>query len=168
MRERDEIEELEISHLFDVVLVESDGARQLPIKAPSGHEPCIYTDTDLVIGVTGAEAIFSQAQSEQIHRWPEFTSITGCKTGQEIDYQVLYPLITSPEGLFKSCPAKAGRIWVINKMDLSPDPTRLPGLAEKILSTTSELDAVWLTQCNDQTPIKRIFRNLKENNRTHD
>ncbi|UJF18340.1 putative selenium-dependent hydroxylase accessory protein YqeC [Vibrio sp. SS-MA-C1-2] len=39
--------------LFTVLIIEADGARRRPIKAPLGHEPCIPSSTDIVIAVTG-------------------------------------------------------------------------------------------------------------------
>lgn len=43
----------------DYLLVEADGSRMLPIKAPAAHEPVIPPDTRLVIGVAGMKAIGS-------------------------------------------------------------------------------------------------------------
>ena len=37
----------------DLTLIEADGARHLPCKAPAEHEPALLSSSDLVIGVTG-------------------------------------------------------------------------------------------------------------------
>ena len=51
-------------HLFaalpesaDYVLVEADGSRGLPLKAPASHEPVIPPESDLVIAVAGLSAL---------------------------------------------------------------------------------------------------------------
>ena len=37
----------------DVILVEADGSRQRPLKAPAAHEPVVPSRTSLVVGCTG-------------------------------------------------------------------------------------------------------------------
>ena len=41
----------------DVVLVESDGSRHMPIKFPNHHEPVIYENTDEILVVCGLHAL---------------------------------------------------------------------------------------------------------------
>lgn len=43
--------------LADYVLVEADGAKQLPVKAPAAHEPVIPEGTKLVVAVAGLDAL---------------------------------------------------------------------------------------------------------------
>lgn len=145
--------------LFTVFIVEADGAKQLPIKAPSRHEPCIVTDSDVVIGVTGAEAILSSAQPDRIHRWSEFATITQCEPQAVIDQSVLQRLITNPDGMFKGSPPNARRIWVINKCDLSPNQEALLKLAEQLTNQIPELSSVWLTSFHAPSPIQCVFLN---------
>ena len=40
----------------DVALIEADGARNLPCKAPASHEPVILPETDTVIALMGLDA----------------------------------------------------------------------------------------------------------------
>ena len=53
---------------YDIVLVEGDGSRQLPMKFPADHEPVIPAKTDMVIGVAGAGAI-GRTFREACHRY---------------------------------------------------------------------------------------------------
>ena len=41
----------------DVLLIEADGARRLPFKAPADHEPVIIPETDAVIGCVGLTCV---------------------------------------------------------------------------------------------------------------
>ncbi len=45
----------------DLTLIEADGARHLPCKAPAEHEPALLSSSDLVIGVTGLSALGTAA-----------------------------------------------------------------------------------------------------------
>lgn len=46
-----------LMRLADYVLVEADGAKRLPLKAPAAHEPVIPKETELVIAVAGLDGI---------------------------------------------------------------------------------------------------------------
>ena len=41
----------------DLTLIEADGAKHLPCKAPAEHEPALLSCSDLVVGVTGLSAL---------------------------------------------------------------------------------------------------------------
>lgn len=44
-------------HTADAIVIEADGARRLPCKAPAAHEPVILPETDIVIAVMGLDAL---------------------------------------------------------------------------------------------------------------
>ena len=54
---------MEASHIAglaawcDVLLIEADGSRRLPLKAPASHEPVIIPETDAVIGCAGLTSV---------------------------------------------------------------------------------------------------------------
>lgn len=41
----------------DIVLVEADGAKRMPCKAPAAHEPVLLPQCDIVLAVAGASAL---------------------------------------------------------------------------------------------------------------
>ncbi|MDO4326940.1 MAG: selenium cofactor biosynthesis protein YqeC [bacterium] len=43
--------------MAEIVLVEADGSRRLPIKVPAEHEPVIFDDADLIFVVQGLAAV---------------------------------------------------------------------------------------------------------------
>ncbi|AJR09152.1 putative selenium-dependent hydroxylase accessory protein YqeC [Photobacterium gaetbulicola] len=152
-----EIKKLQNDFPFTVFIIEGDGSRSLPIKAPHGHEPCIPSYSDMVIGVTGAEAINHKAIPERVHRWPAFSALTQCQPGDVIDAQVLQPLISHPQGLFKSTPRTAQQVWLINKMDQANDALTVSQIAEEVLVNSPQLDSVWLAEMQADTPIKKVI-----------
>ncbi|MFC1503467.1 selenium cofactor biosynthesis protein YqeC [Pseudomonadota bacterium] len=150
------VKQLKSTSPFTVFIIEADGAKCLPIKAPSGHEPCIPINSDMVIGVTGAEIIHTQACPERIHRWNTFSALTQCSEGDEIDHRILCRLIEHPHGMFKQAPDHAVKIWLINKVDLAPSYLKLTQLAQTIITRPYQLDAIWLAAMHDLSPIKDI------------
>ena len=53
---------------FDYILVEGDGSRQRPIKAPADHEPVIPQGTTKTVGVIGLDALGKQITGTSVHR----------------------------------------------------------------------------------------------------
>lgn len=54
--------------ISDVILIEADGSRRLPIKVPASHEPVIVAQTNMVIVVAGMDSI-GERLSEVCHRF---------------------------------------------------------------------------------------------------
>ena len=104
-------------HLFDYVVVEADGSKRRPIKAPAHYEPVIPRETTRVIGVIGLDALGKTITEEYVHRPNLFCSITGKKIGDVIDRKCLTDLILSEDGLFKDTPPGCRRYVVFNKAD---------------------------------------------------
>ncbi|MCZ7671710.1 MAG: selenium cofactor biosynthesis protein YqeC [Chloroflexi bacterium] len=95
----------------DFVLVEADGSRMRPIKAPAEHEPVIPPDATVVAPVVGLDAL-ERPLSEIAHR-PEkieqlllptshFSLLNGMLTPEAIAR-----ILTHPWGGLKSVPAGA-------------------------------------------------------------
>ena len=43
--------------LADIVLIEADGAKHMPCKAPAAHEPVLLPQSDIMLAVAGASAL---------------------------------------------------------------------------------------------------------------
>ena len=50
---------------FDVVLIEADGSRRMPLKWPAPHEPVIPDCTDITVYVCGLSALLPEAMSRE-------------------------------------------------------------------------------------------------------
>lgn len=158
------IDNIKQAKIFSVIIVEADGSKQLPLKAPAEHEPCIPLSSDIVIAVTGAEALLYPANPALIHRWSTFATITNCKPNQLIGFKELDRLIKHPKGLFKGTPHNAYQIWLINKIDLAKSEAALILLGKQILITNPSLHAICLTQFNKTTPdINMLFQENANN-----
>jgi len=151
------IDNLKSDSPFTVFIIEADGAKCLPIKAPDRHEPCIPISSDMVIGVTGAEIIHTRATPERIHRWNTFSALTQCSEGDMIDHRILGNLIEHQHGMFKHAPEQATKIWLINKIDLVTNYQQLTQLAHQVMIQTTQLDAIWLASMHSHTPIKDVL-----------
>lgn len=108
--------------LADYLLVEADGAKGLPLKAPREHEPVIPEATTLVIGVLGLGTLGRPAGRDTVFALDEFCALTGAEPGKVITPQHLAALIQHPQGLFKGAPSGARRVVFLNQADLPGTP----------------------------------------------
>ncbi len=115
--DREFVDEIYQKHLFDYVLVEADGSKRRPIKAPAHYEPVIPRETTRVIGVIGLDALGKAITEDYVHRPLLFCWITGKKMGDTIDRKCLIDLILSEDGLFRNAPQRCRRYAVLNKAD---------------------------------------------------
>ncbi len=111
------IDELYKENIFDHIIVEGDGSKQRPIKAPAYYEPVIPGNTTKTIGVVGLDAIGKRADSGCVHRPEELTKVTGYGGEAVIDEEAVARLIVSQAGLFKSVPEGCQKYLLLNKAE---------------------------------------------------
>ncbi|AYO31817.1 putative selenium-dependent hydroxylase accessory protein YqeC [Biomaibacter acetigenes] len=99
------------------ILVEADGSRRKPIKAPGPHEPVVPQKATQVFGVIGMDAIGRTLDEKTVHRPELLSEITGTSMGSMIDCEIIARLILSPRGLFKNAGLFSKKILVLNKAE---------------------------------------------------
>lgn len=120
------------------VIVEADGAKKKPLKAPADHEPVIPEKTDVCIAVMGLDALGKPLEKQWVFR-PEIVSeLTGIEHGDPVTAGCMAMLATAPMGLFKGCPSSARRIVFLNKMDL---PNAERG-AHEIIALAKQMEGI--------------------------
>jgi molybdenum cofactor cytidylyltransferase len=103
------------------LLIEADGARQLPIKAPADHEPAIPEFVDTVIVVAGLSGLGKPLNENWVHRPEIFSDLVGVPLGSEVTSQLLAAALTSSRGGLKNIPASARKLLLINQLDSFPN-----------------------------------------------
>jgi probable selenium-dependent hydroxylase accessory protein YqeC len=112
----------ELRRTWAYVLVEADGAKRLPVKAPADHEPVVPPGADLVLGLVGLACLGRPMDERTVHRPERFGAVTGCAPGAPIRLEHLAALTRSPQGLFKGAPAGARRVLLLNQADQCRTP----------------------------------------------
>jgi len=102
---------------FDYIIVEGDGSKGRPVKAPAAHEPVIPSQTGKLLGIIGIDCIGREVSEEAVHRPELFSKLTGYDAGSLIEAETLVRLVLHEEGLFKAAPEYAERYLVLNKAD---------------------------------------------------
>ncbi|MBQ4264285.1 MAG: putative selenium-dependent hydroxylase accessory protein YqeC [Clostridia bacterium] len=99
----------------DAVVIEADGAHMLPCKAPAAHEPVILPQSDIVIGVVGAEAL-GQTVDGICHRPQYVCALLGCEGDHRLTAQDMAQILLSSMGTRKDVGERDFYV-VINKCD---------------------------------------------------
>jgi molybdenum cofactor cytidylyltransferase len=134
------------------LLVEADGSRMLPLKAPADHEPDIpaigYPGADwldAVVVVAGLQGLFKPLSNEWVHRPEHFAAICGLKMGEVVTIEALARVLTHPEGGLKGIPQGVRRIVLLNQADTANLQSRGQSLARLVLPS---FEAVVITALN--------------------
>ena len=78
----------------DVVLIEADGSRRMPLKWPAAHEPVIPDYTDITVCVAGLSAI-GKPVTETVYRADEMPETLKRDT---VDFNLVHALVSSVNG----------------------------------------------------------------------
>ena len=136
-----------LAGLCDAVLVEADGSRRLPFKAPAAHEPVIPAGATCVVAIAGADVLNRRLGGQVAHRIAELTALTGVQEGGAITPECVARVIghravwgVGPAVRFVAC---------LNKVDEGngPDPVQRPvvDLVAQCVLDSGDADAVLLT-----------------------
>lgn len=99
------------------VIIEADGSRGKPLKAPAANEPAIPLGVNHVIVVVGASAIGKPLGDEFVHRSEIFGSLCGISVGESIGLDALVRYLLHREGGLKNIPEHVKKSVIINQLD---------------------------------------------------
>jgi molybdenum cofactor cytidylyltransferase len=120
----------------DWVVVEADGSRMLPVKAPASHEPVIPIGTTLLVPVVGIDALLKPI-AEVAHRPERVCAITGLAETDGLTPAALAELLTSPEGGLKNASSAARVAVLINKVESAAEYALAREVADAVLRDSS-------------------------------
>jgi molybdenum cofactor cytidylyltransferase len=99
------------------LLIEADGSRQKPLKAPAFHEPAITAFVEQVVYVAGLSGLGKPLTEEFVHRPEIFANLSGLKIGKIISAESMINVLSHPEGGLKGIPQNAMRTLLLNQAD---------------------------------------------------
>lgn len=136
------------AELVDYVVIEADGARQRPFKAPASYEPVIPETVTQMISVIGADAL-GRVIADQCHRPLRVAALADCEPYQRLTPSGAAAVLLHQRGARRSMPGRARFTVAITKVD----PTNRDLVDELVheLSTT-EPDLPVIPIHNHPTP----------------
>jgi probable selenium-dependent hydroxylase accessory protein YqeC len=142
----------------DYVLVEADGSRLRPCKAPAGHEPVIPAQSNLVVPVAGIDAVGGRL-AEVAHRPERVAQLTGLAESEPMTAAALAKLLSHPEGGLKGVPAAARIIPFINKVESEEALTAAREIA-RLLLREERIHQVVLGAVQTARPVREVHRRV--------
>ena len=132
--EGEEMEQLLRLDLAPYVVIEADGARKKPLKAPRHDEPLIPGQSTLVIGLIGWDILGRELTESNVHRAEIFRRTLGLRgTHVTVDEEILARWAWHPAGLGKNVPPAARFVVFLNKCDSDDSRKRAVRLASAIV-----------------------------------
>ena len=135
------------------ILVEGDGSRTLPVKAPGDHEPVIPQSTTLVVPCMGMDALGLPLEEGRVHRPERIRSVLDLPDGPaRLTPSMAARLLLHPLGGSKSLPAHARLVPMLNKAETAP---RLAGarLIAATLSARSTPSIITALAAEEREPV---------------
>ncbi len=109
------VDELFVDSSAGYVLVEADGSRGRPLKAPAEHEPVIPATASLVVVVMGIDAV-GRTVFEAAHRPGAASALTGLADDDAITAGAAATVLTHPAGGLKGVPPEARVVIALTKV----------------------------------------------------
>lgn len=116
------------------LLIEADGSRQKPLKAPAAHEPALPGFVDTVVVLAGLSALGKPINAETVHRPEIFTGLSGLKLGETVTGKAISNVLLHPQGGMKAVPPRARRVALLNQADSAELQAAAQEIAEDLLS----------------------------------
>ena len=146
---------------IDCILIEADGSKSRPFKAPGPHEPVVPGFTTVLVPIVGLNSIGCSLDDKNVHR-PEIAAVLADVTvGSPVTPETVARVLSHPEGGAKGLPSGARLVPLLNKVDLC-DMQTAGEIAERLLKRPN-VDSV-LVCCVDRDPPVREVWISKERN----
>lgn len=150
------VDRIAAERLADVVIVEADGSRRLPFKAPAEHEPVVPASTTVLAPLVGLDVLGQPLDAAHVHRPEIIAALAGAVPGEPITSGLVARVLAHPQGGAKGLPRGARFTPILNKADL-------PGAAEAARQLARELldyavvDEVALAAAETESPGREAW-----------
>jgi len=115
------------------LLVEADGSRRKPLKAPAEYEPVLPPWVDTVLVVAGLSALGKPLNQDWVHRTELFAKLAGLSLGSTLDVESITRVLVDPKGGLKDIPPAARRVVLLNQADTGKQQAAAYGITEDLL-----------------------------------
>lgn len=114
-----------VDHLFeasdaDYIIVEADGSRGRPLKAPGPHEPVVPSLSTTVVVLVGIDAVGNRLDAVA-HRVKVATRFTGLTPSTLITPRHCVDILMHQDGVLRPCPPAARVVVAITKVSTEAD-----------------------------------------------
>jgi molybdenum cofactor cytidylyltransferase len=152
----DLIHSLQEQNTIDAILVEADGSRSLPFKAPGPHEPVVPEATTILVPIAGLNILGQSLDEAHTHRSEIIASLANQSLGTSITPATIARVLSHPSGGAKQLPAGARLIPLLNKADTAADLQHAGEIAELLLANPT-VDSVIISSMIQSPPVRATW-----------
>jgi len=116
------------------LLIEADGSRQRPLKAPAEHEPAIPEFVETVVVVAGLSGLGKPLTAEHVHRPEIFARLSGLEIGDTVMPEAVVSVLAHSAGGLKNIPPNARRVALLNQANTPELHAQANRMAGQLLS----------------------------------
>lgn len=144
----------------DVLLIEADGSRGLPMKAPYAHEPVIPVETSLVVPIVGLSVLGEPLDDRHVYNSDAIVERFGFTHGSRVRSSWVAQVLRDETLGLKSIPSRARVIGLVNQ---TPAEGYLRGRARAIAQwalRSPRFEGVALGSVRGADPIHEVQRHV--------
>lgn len=135
------------------LLIEADGARRLPLKAPAEYEPVIPAWVDHVVVLAGLTGLGKPLDETTVHRPEIYAQLAHLAVGETIGVEHIARVLASRQGGLKGIPEKASRFLFLNQAEGNVRQARAARLAHSLVDVYKRVLVGSLAHPNQNGPI---------------
>jgi len=140
----------------DIIVVEADGSRSLPFKAPGAHEPVVPDITTILVPIAGLDALGQPLDDAHVHRPEIIASLAQQRPGSLVTGETVARVLSHPQGGAKQLPAGARLVPVLNLADDETAVPRAREIAQKLLKL-AVADSVIISAMRGEPPVRETW-----------
>jgi len=144
----------------DVILVEGDGSRRQPLKAPYEHEPVVPRSTTLMVPVVGVDAVGLPLDSDSVYNPESMMEHFGYHHGDRIKWPWVASVLRDPDLGLKGAPPRARVMALVNKVPPSGLKRNIARLIARLALREPRLHSAMIGAVQDENPIFEVHQRI--------
>lgn len=144
----------------DVLLIEADGARRLPLKAPYDHEPVIPGDASLVVPVAGLDVLGQPLDADHVYNVERILERYGFPEGAPVLPPWIAVTLRDPQLGLRGVPDGARVVALLNKVGPTPHDRRRAQRTAQLALSSERISAVAIGAVQEPDPVLEVQRRV--------
>lgn len=145
------LDQLNQDQVFDVILVEADGAAARWLKVPNDGEPVIPSSCQATIWLVAIKVIGKTLDDSSVHRAARARELLNLPEDTTVSEEIIIKLLQHEAGCGKGIPAASRRLAVINQADSVEEVAAAQSLGAKL--SALGFDKVVITSHASGAPV---------------
>ncbi len=141
------------------IIIEADGSRMRPFKAPAEHEPVIPAEATLVVPIVGVDVLGRTLSDAYVHRAARVAALSGAALGSVVSPDMIASVLAHALGGLKGAPPNARVMALINKVESAADVAGARQIAGRLMRS-GRLNGVVLAKVQRQPPVVEVWGNV--------